>query len=165
MSTDYSQALKEVKKLSLSLKKSLEKVGKTLSDAPEEEKKKSREDRKKELYQVAKKKYKFTDTEKILVLDDLVDPFNLTNISSSGFSEYEIGDFLKDHVPEFEEKAEILMKKCRDDIEDLLPPTVASSTRNKNTFQDIRLHGMRKKIISFEEEAEEKEEETDEEDS
>lgn len=122
----YSEALKDLQKLASSLQKSLTKVTKSLEDVPEETKKQSREERKRDEYEKCKKRYKFSDREKNELLDSLVDTFNLENISTGGMGDYEIGEFIDDNVPDFQEKARVLMEKCRSDLEKLLPPTVAS---------------------------------------
>ena len=161
----YSESIKEIKKLSSSLQKSLSSALKKLEDTPEETKMKAREERKREEYERCKKRFKFTDKEKVELLDGLVDVFNLDNISPNGYSIYEIGEFLTDNVPDFEEKAGALMEKCRGDIEDLLPPTVTSASTYKNACQELRLHGRRKKQSGKEEEESSKEDATDEEET
>lgn len=122
----YNESINEIRKVTSALQKAMNTVLKKLEDTPEETKKQSREERKREAYERSKKRYKFTDKEKVELLDSLVDVFNLENISTGGMGDYEIGEFIDDDVPDFQEKARVLMEKCRSDMEKLLPPTVAS---------------------------------------
>ena len=125
----YNKLINDIRKVTGTLQKIMNATLKKLKECPEDVKKQSREERKREEYEKCKKRYKFTDKEKNNLLDHLVDVFGLENMSGGfGYSVYEIEEFLDDNVPDFPEKARVLMEKCRSDLEKLLPPTVASKT-------------------------------------
>jgi hypothetical protein len=158
----YHDALKDVQKLAISLKKSFAKISESLNNAPEELKIQSREEKRKENYEKNKKKYRFTDREKTEVLDRYIDEWNVPDVDMEPSDEYYGTDeYLLETVPNFFKDARDILIAARDQIMDLLPATtVASPSVKRNPAEVFKRYG-RKRKLNFIEEEDDPEEDTD----
>ena len=152
----YHDALKDVQKLAISLKKSLTKISESLNNAPEEMKKQSRDEKRKENYEKNKKKFKFTDREKTEVLDRYIDEWNLPDLDMEPSDEYYGTDeYLLETVPGFFKETRDILTAARDKIMDLLcATTFASPSVERNPAYLFKLYG-RKRNLAKEESSEE----------